>query len=112
MLSVTYLKPDRADIELSAVIDGDMMAAALHELIEVSKDIKDGVILYRIPSFSMPTGGAFAAEFMRLPPLFKVIGYFRCCAVLTDYGWIKVAARAEGADLADDENDLEDNMPV
>ena len=97
MLSVKKIAPNRVDIELSAVLDGDMMAAGLDELVELSKDITDGVMMYRIPSFSMPTGGAFVAEMMRLPQLFQMIQHFDRCAVVTDIGWIAAAAQVEGA---------------
>lgn len=54
-------------------------------------------MMYRIPSFSMPTGGALAVEMMRLPQLFDLIGQFDRCAVLSDIAWIRTAAEVEGA---------------
>lgn len=140
MLKVTHPAPNRIDLELSAVLDGGMMAAALDELVDASKEITDGVMMYRIPSFSWPTGGAIAAEFMRLPQLFEMVGHFKRCAVVTDIGWIQKAAEVEGKMMpgleikafdmdeaaeaeawlegratqeADNEkDDFEDNMPV
>lgn len=133
MLIVTHPNPNRVDIELSKVIDAELMAEGLDALIEAAATIEDGVIMYTIPSFSMPTGGALAAEMMRLPQLFEAIRHFRRCAVVTDFGWIQTAASIEGAlmpgleircfDLADvadaeawlmdaGESDLGDNMPV
>lgn len=97
MLSVRKSGPNRVDIELTAILDGDMMATALDELVEVSKDITNGVLMYRIPSFSMPTGGAIMAEMIRLPQLFQVISHFNRCAVITDFGWIAATAQVEGA---------------
>lgn len=97
MLIVDKPSPNRVDVELSAVLDADMMRVGLDDLFEKSKDVTDGVMMYKIPSFSMPTGGALAVEMMRLPQLFSVIGHFRRCAVLTDIGWLYTAAEIEGA---------------
>ena len=96
MLTVTHPAPNRIDIELTAVLDGDMMAAALDELVEAAKDIEEGVMLYRVISFSWPTGGAILAEVLRLPQLFRMIGHFKRCAVVSDMGWIRTAAEIEG----------------
>ncbi|MBU2992926.1 STAS/SEC14 domain-containing protein [Octadecabacter sp. 1_MG-2023] len=97
MLTIHKTTLNRLDIELSAVLDGDMMALALDDLVEKSKDIKNGVMMYKIPSFSMPTGGALVAEMLRLPKLFKVIHHFDVCAVVTDIAWVRTAAEVEGA---------------
>lgn len=97
MLIVKKPGPNRVDVELSAVLDADMMRIGLDDLFEKSKDVTDGIMMYKIPSFSMPTGGALAVEMMRLPQLFSVIGHFRRCAVLTDIGWLHTAAEIEGA---------------
>ena len=97
MLIVTKPKLNRIDVELSAILDSDMMAAGLDDLFEKSKDITNGVMMYKIPSFTMPTGGALVAEMMRLPHLFSMIGHFNRCAVLTDIGWLQTAAKIEGA---------------
>jgi hypothetical protein len=135
MLLIHKTSPNRVDIELSAILDSDMMAAGLDDLFEKSRDVTNGVMMYKIPSFSMPTGGALAAEMMRLPQLFSMIKHFSRCAVLTDIGWLQAAAKIEGAiipgleikcfDLAeedaaeawlvrivDEDADFGDNMPV
>lgn len=97
MFIVTHPKPNRVDIELSAMLDSNMMSAGLDALIDAAKDIEHGKIMYKIPSFSMPTGGAIATEMMRLPDLFRAIRHFDRCAVVSDYDWIRVAASVEGA---------------
>ncbi|MCF2904357.1 STAS/SEC14 domain-containing protein [Octadecabacter sp. CECT 8868] len=97
MLTIHKTSPNRLDLELSAVLDGDMMALALDDLVEKSKDIQNGVMMYKIPTFSMPTGGALVAEMLRLPKLFKVIHHFDVCAVVTDIAWVRTAAEVEGA---------------
>ncbi|MEL6957479.1 MAG: STAS/SEC14 domain-containing protein [Pseudomonadota bacterium] len=96
MLKVTKPAPNRVDLELSAILDADMMAAGLDDLLEKSRDVTDGLMLYKITSFSMPTGGAIAAEMMRLPQLFQLIGHFRKCAFVSDIGWLQTAAEFEG----------------
>lgn len=97
MLIVTHPAPNRIDIELSATLDADMMRAGLDDLVEKSQAVRDGVMLYKIPSFSMPTGGALLVEMMRLPQLFETIRHFKRCAVVTDIGWLRTAAEVEGA---------------
>lgn len=99
MLTVKKPSDNRLDVELSAILDADMMRAGLDDLLEKSKDIVGGVMMYKIPSFSIPTGGAMAIEMMRLPQLFQLIGHFDRCAVLTDIAWIRTAAEVEGAIL-------------
>ncbi len=59
--------------------------------------MKHGRMLYRITDFAMPTFGAFAVEFERLPKLFALVGRFDRCAVLTDTAWLRTAAEIEGA---------------
>ena len=132
MLLIHKTGEKRLDIELSGVLDADMMALGLDDLIDKAAGISGGVMLYKIPSFSMPTGGAMAAEMMRLPQLFQVIGHFKRCAVMTDIAWLRGAAAVEGALmpgleikafgmdeeaaaedwLAGEDDDFEDNMPV
>lgn len=99
MLTVKKPSDNRLDVELSAILDADMMRAGLDDLLEKSKDIVGGVMMYKIPSFSIPTGGAMAIEMMRLPQLFQLIGHFDRCAVVTDIAWIRTAAEVEGAIL-------------
>lgn len=97
MLLVAKPEPNRLDVELSAVLDGDMMAAGLDQMLEQSKDVTNGVMMFKIPTFAIPTGGAMMAEMMRLPQLFQMIRHFDRCAVLSDIGWIRTAAELEGA---------------
>lgn len=97
MLIVTHPAPNRLDIELSAMLDADMMRAGLDDLFEKSQAITDGLLMYKIPSFSMPTGGALVVEMMRLPQMFEMIRHFKRCAVVTDIAWLRTAAEFEGA---------------
>lgn len=96
MLSVSKPSANRVDIELSGALDAEAMRAALDHLIEKSEGITQGKMLYRISDFEMPTLGAMAAEFHRMPKLFSLTSHFDKCAVLSDTAWIRTAAEIEG----------------
>ena len=97
MLKVTKPAPNRLDIELSGMLDAELMRAGLDELMALSVDINAGRMLYRIPGFAMPTLGAIGVEMGYLPKLFGLIGRFDRCAVCTDAAWLRTAAEMEGA---------------
>ena len=97
MLNVSKPSANRLDIELSGVLDADEMARALDLLIEKSEGVTQGVMLYTISDFEMPTLGAMAVEFQRMPKLFNLVRKFDKCAVLCDTAWIRTAAQIEGA---------------
>jgi len=97
MLKVSKPASDRLDIELSGSLDADAMATALDELLEKSEGIANGVMLYKISGFEIPTLGALAVEFQRMPKLLSLVGKFDKCAVLCDTPWIRTAAEIEGA---------------
>lgn len=97
MLTITKPSANRLDIELKGVMDAELMAAGLDDLIAQSDGIEHGKMLYRIPEFSMPTAGAIGVELTRLPKLFALIHRFDRCAVLSDASWIRTAAEIEGA---------------
>ncbi len=97
MLNITKVSPSRVDIELNDSLDADGMRAGLDELIEKSEGVENGLMLYTINDFAMPSAGALAVEFGRLPKLFGLIGKFDRCAVLSDVAWIRIAAEIEGA---------------
>ena len=54
MFSVTPNGPNRVDIVLDGKLDSDAMKVALDELVENTKDIKNGRMLYRIGDFHLP----------------------------------------------------------
>ncbi len=72
------------------------MRSALDHLIEKSEGITNGRMLYKILDFEMPTLGAMAVEFQKMPKLFSLIGRFDKCAVISDTAWIRTAAEIEG----------------
>lgn len=97
MLKVSKPSPNRVDIALSGALDADMMATGLDDLIAKSEGVSEGRMLYTITELQMPTLGSLGVEFTRLPKLFKLLGRFDKCAVLTDTGWLRKAAEIEGA---------------
>lgn len=97
MFTVTKPKPNRVDLEINGGIDANIMTAALEDLIRLSEDVEKGKMLYTITDFDMPTLGAIGAEILELPKLFKLLGKYEKCAVLSDHGWIRTAAEMEGA---------------
>ena len=97
MLKITKASADRVDIELDGKIDAEIMRTALDDLIEKSKGVKGGKMLYRITNFELPTLGAIGVEVSRLPKLFGLLGAFDRCAVLSDSDWLKKVAEIEGA---------------
>ena len=97
MLNVSKPSANRLDIELSGALDTEAMRLALDDLIHQSEGITNGRILYKIVDFEMPTLGAMAVEFQKMPELFSLIGKFDKCAVLSDTAWIRTAAEIEGA---------------
>jgi hypothetical protein len=97
MLTVTKPGPDRLDITLSGTLDAEAMGAGLDQIIAQSEGMKHGRMLYRITDFAMPTLGALAVEFERLPKLFALLGRFDRCAVLSDTAWLRTVAEVEGA---------------
>ena len=96
MLNVTKTAPNRVEIDLSGELDAASMAIGLDELISVSAGVENGQILYRIPTFSMPSLSALGVEFTRLPSLISLLDKYDRCAVLTDVEWLRSAAEFEG----------------
>jgi len=97
MFSVTPNGPNRVDIEFSGKLDSNDMKAALDELVTKTEGIENGRMLYRVGDFKLPTLGAIAIEFSRLPSMFGLIKKFDRCAVLADQDWIKKISEIEGA---------------
>lgn len=97
MLKITKPADNRVDIELAGEIDSEIMRKALDDLVEKSENVTDGIMLYTITEFSMPTLGAFGVEFSRLPKLFGLLGKYKKCAVLSDDFWLRKTAEIEGA---------------
>ncbi len=97
MFKVIENGTNRLDIELSGKLDAESMKVALDELISKSENIENGTMLYDVVDFHIPTLGAIAIEFSRLPSMFGLIKKFDRAAVLTDKVWLKKASELEGA---------------
>ena len=97
MFTVTPNGANRVDIEFTGKLDSDAMKSALDELVSKTEGIENGRMLYRVVDFKLPTLGAIAIEFSRLPSMFGLIKKFDRCAVLADQEWLKTASEIEGA---------------
>jgi hypothetical protein len=96
MFKVTKIGTNRLDIQLSGKLNSEEMQIALDELENKSRDIENGKMLYDVIDFNLPSLGAIAIEFSRLPSMFGLINKFERAAVLTDKNWIKQASEFEG----------------
>lgn len=96
MFKVTRPKPNRLDIEMSGKLDSEAMRIALDELVSKSENIKKGQMLFDVVDYQLPSLGAIAIEFSRLPSMFGFLGKFCKAAVLTDKTWLKKVSEFEG----------------
>jgi len=97
MFLITRVGSNRLDIEMSGKLDTEHMEKALEELVTKSEGIEDGMMLYDIVDYRLPSFDAIMIEFSRLPSMMGFIRKFRRAAVLTDKNWLKVASEVEGA---------------
>ena len=96
MFKVILNGKNRLDIELSGKLNTEDMKIALDELVIKSKDIENGKMLYEIIDFNLPSLGAIAIEFSRLPAMLGLMKKFDRAAVLTDKAWLKTVSELEG----------------
>ena len=87
---------NRLDIALRGKLDTEEMKTALDELVSKSAHIAHGTMLYDVIDFHIPSLGAIAVEFFRLPSMFALIKKFDRAAVLADKAWLKKASEIEG----------------
>lgn len=97
MFKVTLNGLNRLDIELSGKLNSEEMTTALDELVDKSKHIENGTMLYDVIEFNLPSLGAIGIEFARLPSMFGLMKKFDRAAVLTDKVWIQKISELEGA---------------
>lgn len=97
MLRIDKVAGNRVDIALDGQLDADAMRDGIDELLKASEGVTGGRMLYTINEFSLPTLGAIAVEFGRMPQLFGLLKHYDRCAVLCDTGWVRTAAEVEGA---------------
>ena len=96
MFTVTQNGRSRLDIEMSGKLNADEMRIALDELVSKSKNIENGVMLYDVVDFHLPSLKAIAVEFSYLPSMFGFLKKFNRAAVLTDKTWLKKVSEFEG----------------
>lgn len=97
MFEIKSNGPFRVDININGKIDSDEMKNALDMLIEKSSGMKNGVMLYTITDFSLPSLGALGIELSRLPSMFKLLKSYSHVAVIADKAWIRKMGEWEGA---------------
>ena len=96
MFKIEQKGDNRLDMEISGKINSEEMKAILDEYVSKTQDMKNGLMLYRITEFNMPTIGAMGIEFARMPKLIRSIGRFKKAAVLTDKTWVQKVSEWEG----------------
>ena len=97
MFNITRKGMNRLDIVMSGKLNAEDMKKALDELVSKSESIENGTMLYDVIDFHLPSLGAIAIEFSRLPSMFRWIKKFNRAAVLADKTWLKKASELEGA---------------
>ncbi|WP_193184202.1 SpoIIAA family protein [Nisaea sediminum] len=98
MIKIAKTAPNRIEMEFEGdSIDEETMQNAIEELIAVTEDIEHGQLLYRLHQFPWPSLAAIGVKFGHLPQLFRMLGRFDRCAVLSDEGWLRTASDIEGA---------------
>ncbi|MCK9276362.1 MAG: STAS/SEC14 domain-containing protein [Syntrophales bacterium] len=96
MFNIERTGLNRLDIQLSGKLDTEEMKIALDELVNKSEKIENGKMLYEITDFHLPSLGAIAIEFSRLPSMLGLMKKFNRAAVLTDKRWLKKVSEFEG----------------
>ena len=95
MFKITLNGPNRLDIEMSGRLNTEDMKIALEELVSKSEDIENGVMLYDVFDYHLPSLGAITIEFSRLPEMLGLMKKFKRAAVLTDKNWLKKISEFE-----------------
>ncbi len=83
-------------VTMSGTLDSEKMAKALDDLIEKSQGMQNGIMLFDVVNYHMPSIGAIEVELARMPAMFRFIKQFSRVAVLTDKAWIKTISELEG----------------
>ena len=96
MFKVIQNGMNRLDIEMSGTLNAEEMKIALDELVYKSKDIQNGKMMYEVIDFHLPSLGAIAIEFSRLPSMLGLLKKFARAAILTDKTWLKMVSEFEG----------------
>ena len=93
---VKLIGTNRLDIEMSGRLNSEEMRVALDELVDKSRNIENGKMLYDVIDYHLPSLSAIAIEFSRLFSMLGFIRKFDRAAVLADKAWIKKVSEFEG----------------
>ncbi len=97
MFKVIKKSENRVDLELSGKLHKEEMMAAWDELEAASSQVKEnGLMLYRIYDFDVPSFGAIMVELRHMPRFMKMAKNFDRVALMTGAEWLKKAAKLEG----------------
>ncbi|WP_250460077.1 STAS/SEC14 domain-containing protein [Microbulbifer litoralis] len=96
MFRVQRIGDRRVDLEISGRLDSEGMKTALDELSAACEGIERGRMLCDVMNYRLPSPGALAVEFSRLPSLLRLVGRFDRAAVLADEAWLQKASELEG----------------
>lgn len=96
MFSVTRHGENRLDIQISGTLDKEGMTFALDQLLTQGEGMKDGVMLYDVVDYHLPTLDAIWVEIKQMPELLALMRHFKKAAILSDKQWIKTASELEG----------------
>jgi hypothetical protein len=66
-------------------------------VLDKSKHIENGRMLYEVIDFHLPSLAAISIELSRLPAMLGLMKKFNRAAVLTDKAWLKKISEFEGA---------------
>jgi hypothetical protein len=89
MFEVKRTGDNRLDITMSGKLDTAAMKIALQQLVTRLEGIENGLMLYDVVDYNLPTLKAVIYEFSKLPGMMKFIRQFSRAAVLTDMDWIR-----------------------
>ena len=96
MFKVIQNGKDRLDLEMNGKLNAKEVKIAIDELVNKSKNIENGKMLYDVIDFRFPSPSALALEFSVLPAVFRILRKFDRTAILTDKTWLKKLSELEG----------------
>ncbi|XAW87993.1 STAS/SEC14 domain-containing protein [Vibrio sp. CDRSL-10 TSBA] len=96
MFSVNRHGENRLDIQISGTLDKEGMTFALDQLLTQGEGMENGVMLYDVIDYHLPTLDAIWVELKQMPELIALMRSFNKAAILSDKQWIKTASELEG----------------
>ena len=97
MFKVSRIDARRLDIEMSGKLDADEMKRALDELEAAARGVEQGIMLFDVVDYHLPSLAAIGVELARLPALIRLVTRFDRAAVLADKAWLRHVSELEGA---------------